>query len=81
MAKYLMLKHYRSSSAPTDRPFAPMNEWTPEEIDAHIKYMNDFADELRRSGEFVDAQGLAAEGTFVRSDGPGRPPVTEGPFP
>lgn len=81
MAKYLMLKHYRSSSAPTDRPFAPMNEWTPEEIDAHIKYMNDFADELRRSGEFVDAQGLAAEGTFVRYDGPGRPPVTDGPFP
>ena len=81
MAKYLLLKHYRSSSIPTDRPFAPMDQWTPEEIDAHVQYMHDFADKLRQSGEFVDAQGLSAEGTFVRYDGPGRPPVTDGPFP
>jgi hypothetical protein len=81
MAKYLMLKHYRSSSAPTDRPFAPMDQWTPEEIDAHVRYMHDFADKLRESGEFVDAQGLSPDGTFVRYDGPGRPPVTDGPFP
>ncbi len=30
MAKYLMLKHYRSSSIPTDRPFAPDGP-----VDAH----------------------------------------------
>ena len=58
-----------------------MDQWTPEEIDAHVQYMHDFADKLRQSGEFVDAQGLSAEGTFVRYDGPGRPPVTDGPFP
>ena len=81
MAKYLMLKHYRSSSIPTDRPFVPMDQWTPEEIDAHVAYMNDFADKLRQTGEFVDAQALAAEGTYVRYDGRGRPPVTDGPFP
>jgi len=81
MAKYLLLKHYRSSSIPTDRPFAPMDQWTPEEIDAHVAYMNDFADKLRQTGEFVDEQALSAEGTFVRYDGPGRPPVTDGPFP
>ena len=80
MAKYLLLKHYRSSSVPTDRPFAPMDQWTPEEIDAHMQYMRDFAAKLEESGEFVDAQALSADGTFVRHDGPGRPPVTDGPF-
>jgi hypothetical protein len=34
------------------------------------------ADRLR--GE--DAQALSPEGTFVRYDGEGRPPVTDGPF-
>ncbi|MCV7419468.1 hypothetical protein H7K45_02860 [Mycobacterium yunnanensis] len=81
MAKYLLLKHYRSSSVPGDRPFAPMSEWTPEEVDAHVKYMYDLQDELRETGEFVDAQALSPDGTFVRFDGPGRPPVTDGPFP
>ena len=31
--------------------------------------------------EEVDAQALSPEGTFVRYDGEGRPPVTDGPFP
>ncbi|MBJ7337015.1 YciI family protein [Mycolicibacterium sp.] len=80
MAKYLLLKHYRSSSIPTDRPFAPMDQWTPDEIEAHVQYMRDFAATLEKNGEFVGEQALSAEGTFVRYDGPGRPPVTDGPF-
>ena len=79
MAKYLLLKHYRGAPAPEHN--VPMDQWTPEEFDAHVKFMNDFADKLRQTGEFVDAQALSAEGTFVRYDGPGRPPVTDGPFP
>ena len=78
MAKYLMLKHYRSTSKSLD--CAPMDQWTPEEISAHIQYMQDFAAKLEETGEFVDAQGLAPEGTWVRYDGEGRPPVTDGPF-
>ena len=35
---------------------------------------------LRERGEFVDAQALSPEGTFVRFDGEGKPPVTDGPF-
>ncbi|MFT2020353.1 YciI family protein [Streptomyces sp. 796.1] len=77
MAKYLMLKHYRGAPA-MDCP--PMDEWTPDEISAHVQFMRDFAARLEESGEFVDAQGLAPEGTWVRYDGPGRPPVTDGPF-
>ncbi|ORM30622.1 YciI family protein [Williamsia sp. 1135] len=75
--KYLMLKHYRGGPGINS---TPMDEWTPEEVDAHMQYMNDFADRLRDSGEFVDSQALSQEGTFVRYDGEGRPPVTDGPF-
>ena len=32
------------------------------------------------NGEFVDGQALAFEGAWVRYDGEGRPPVTDGPF-
>lgn len=78
MAKYLLLKHYRG--APAGVNDVPMDRWTPEEVDAHMRYMSDFAGRLVSSGEFVDSQALSAEGTFVRFDGPGRPPVTDGPF-
>ncbi|MGW9380802.1 YciI family protein [Streptomyces albidoflavus] len=78
MAKYLLLKHYRG--APASVNDVPMDRWTPEEITAHIGYMNDFAERLRQSGEFVDAQALAPEGTWVQYGGEGRPPVTDGPF-
>ena len=78
MAKYLLLKHYRGAPAAVND--VPMDRWTPEEIDAHVAYMEDFATRLRQSGEFVDGQALSPEGAFVRYDGEGRPPVTDGPF-
>ncbi|HEV7213262.1 MAG TPA: YciI family protein [Blastococcus sp.] len=78
MAKYLLLKHYRGALEPLD--CAPMDQWTPEEISAHITYMQDFAAELVQTGEFVGEQALAPGGTWVRYDGEGRPPVTDGPF-
>ena len=78
MAKYLLLKHYRGAPAPVND--VPMNQWTPEEISAHVQYMQDFAARLEESGEYVDGQALAPEGAFVRYDGEGRPPVTDGPF-
>jgi hypothetical protein len=77
--KYLLLKHYRGGPAPAVE-MVPMDRWTPEEVDAHIKYMQDFASRLEERGEFVDGQALAPEGAFVRYDGEGRPPVTDGPF-
>jgi hypothetical protein len=78
MAKYLLLKHYRG--APTPVNDVPMDRWTETEIAAHMQYMNDFAARLEGTGEFVDGQALSQEGTFVRYDGEGRPPVTDGPF-
>jgi hypothetical protein len=78
MAKYLLLKHYRGAPAAVNA--VPMDRWTPEEVAAHVRYMQDFATRLEGTGEFVDGQALAPEGMWVRSDGEGRPPVTDGPF-
>jgi hypothetical protein len=78
MMKYLLLKHYRG--APASVNDVPMDQWTPEELSAHVQYMQDFAARLEGTGEFVDSQALSPEGTFVRYDGEGRPPVTDGPF-
>src|ERR687892_116691 len=78
MAKYLLLKHYRGAPAPVND--VPMDRWTPEELTAHVQYMEDFAARLEATGEFVDHRALSPQGTFVRSNGDGRPPVTDGPF-
>ena len=77
--KYLLLKHYRGGPAPAV-DWVPMDRWTPEEVDAHMQFMRDFATRLEGTGEFVDGQAVAPEGAFVRYDGEGRPPVTDGPF-
>ena len=76
--KYLLLKHYRGAPAPTND--VPMDQWTREEVDAHMKYMDDFATELEKSGEFVSGDALSADGMWVRFAGDGKPPVTDGPF-
>jgi hypothetical protein len=81
MAKYLLLKHYRHNGPkPVPGTDVMMDQWTPEEITAHIDYMTRFAEKLMESGEFVSEGALSPEGTFVRYDGEGRPPVTDGPF-
>jgi hypothetical protein len=79
MAKYLLLKHYRGGPDPAV-DFVPMDQWTPDEVDAHVQFMRDFGARLEETGELVDTQALAPGGAFVRYDGEGRPPVTDGPF-
>ncbi len=44
MAKYLLLKHYRGAPAAVND--VPMDQWTPEEVDAHMQFMRDFAARL-----------------------------------
>jgi hypothetical protein len=79
MAKYLLLKHYQGGPTPVVDS-GPMDQWTPEEVKAHIQFMGDFQTRLEESGEFVDMQALTPEGAFVRYGGEGQPPVTDGPF-
>ena len=45
-----------------------MDQWPPDEVDAHAQFMRDFAARLE-TGEFVDTQALAHDGAFVRYDG------------
>lgn len=78
MAKYLLLKHYRG--APASVNDAPMDQWTPEEVSTHMTYINDFAAGLEENGEFVVWHALAPDGLWVRHDGAGKPPATDGPF-
>ena len=67
MARYLLLKHYRGGLPPVND--VPMDKWTPDEVEAHIQFMRDFADRLEGTGEFVDGQALSPEGVWVRHDG------------
>ena len=76
--KYLLLKHYRGAPEPAD--WVPMDQWTSEEVDAHVKYMYDFGARLEKTGEFVAGEAVSPDGAWVRYDGEGRPPVVDGPF-
>jgi hypothetical protein len=78
MPKYLLLKHYRGAPAPVND--VPMDQWAPEEVEAHIQFMRDFADRLVGTGEFVEERALAPDGFWVRSDEKGGPPIVDGPF-
>ncbi|WP_067890674.1 YciI family protein [Nocardia vaccinii] len=77
--KYMLLKTY----SPAEYCDIPITEWTPEEIAAHIEFQRMLGEQLRNSGELVDAQGLAYpdQARVVSSDGRSAPVVTDGPFP
>src|SRR5205809_378943 len=69
MAKYLLLKHYRGAPASVNN--VPMDQWAPDEVEAHIRFMNDFAARglvrrglsvlVRRGAEFATAEGAVQE--------------------
>ena len=70
MPKYLMFKHHSGPRAPEITP----EQWSPEDWRAHMAYMEDFAERLRGSGEFVTRVALSDEGsgciTAPRDNGP-----------
>jgi hypothetical protein len=57
--------------------------WSPEDLKAHIAFMKSLNVDLRKAGELVSAEGLAAPGEakLVRMSKGGGPPVTDGVFP
>jgi hypothetical protein len=59
----------------------PMEEWKPEEIEAHLDYYRALNEELRESGELVGGEILVGPNLakVVTSDGTA-PVVTDGPF-
>jgi hypothetical protein len=79
MTKFMLLQNY-DGGAGCD---VPMSSWAPRDIQAHIDFQFALNQQLERSGELVDAQGLAFPDAArrVTSDGTGAPVVTDGPFP
>ena len=77
--RFMLLQNY----GPVESECAPMTEWSPEEIKAHVEFQLALNAELAQRGELVDAQGLAGPelAKFVVWDGSGAPVVTDGPFP
>lgn len=76
MPKYLMFKHYRGPRVPEIAP----EQWSPEDWQAHMAYMEGFAERLRGSGEFVTSIALSDEGEWVRHSADGQPPESDGPL-
>ena len=74
--RFMLLQHY----APAENCDLPMQEWRPEDIQAHIEFQQALNAELIGSGELVDAQGLSQKVKTVTSTGTA-PVITDGPFP
>jgi hypothetical protein len=77
--RFMLLQNYGE----VESGCAPMNEWAPEDIQAHIAFQQALNAELAELGELVDAQGLAGpdQAKYVVSDGMSAPVITDGPYP
>lgn len=77
--RFMLLQNY----GPTAGVTVPMTEWAPQDVDAHIAFQVALNEELTKSGELVDANGLAGpeQAKFVVSDGKRAPVITDGPYP
>ncbi|HYH80664.1 MAG TPA: YciI family protein [Longimicrobium sp.] len=56
-------------------------DWSPEDFQAHIAFLNEYNRELKAAGEWVDVLALTppAKGRLVRA-GKDPAPITDGPF-
>src|SRR5919108_17553 len=75
--RYLLIVNFEGGDVET-----PMEEWKPEEIQAHLDYYKALNHELTASGELVASEALAGPSLakIVRGDGKSAPVVTDGPF-
>jgi hypothetical protein len=66
----------------TQAQWASMSTWSPQDIQAHIRFMQDLAEELTESGELVLAEGLDVpqNAKIVSAQRASAPAVTDGPF-
>jgi hypothetical protein len=76
MAKYLLTVDYHGGVID-----APMDEWKPDEVKAHMDYYAALNRELTATGELVTQEALTGpERAKVVRAGRGAPVVTDGPF-
>lgn len=76
--KYMMMM----MNAPRGNGEYQINDWSPDDFQAHIAFMHGFNRQLSEAGEMVACEGLTppAQAKLVRAGKDGRP-VTDGPFP
>jgi len=77
MAKYLIVVTFEPGVET-----APMEEWAPEDVTAHLDYYRALNTRLTQSGELVDTTILTPPDAahIVRADATGGWVVTDGPF-
>jgi hypothetical protein len=77
MTRYLLAVNFEGGVVDT-----PMEDWKPEEIQAHLDYYKALHRELVASGELVQSEVLAGHdlAKIVTSNGATAPVVTDGPF-
>ena len=77
MTRYLLAVTFEPGVVET-----PMDEWRPEEIQAHLDYYGALNQELVDNGELVESTILTGPdlAKIVTSDGKTSPVVTDGPF-
>jgi hypothetical protein len=74
--RFMLLQNYGE----VESGAAPITEWSPEDVTAHIEFQHVLNAELQERGELVDAQGLSEQVKYVVSDGRTAPVVTDGPY-
>jgi hypothetical protein len=77
--RFMLLQNYGE----VESHCAPMTEWEPADIKAHIDFQQALNQKLAELGELVDAQGLSGPdlAKTVVWDGTGAPVITDGPYP
>ena len=75
--KYMLMMH-----APKGKGDWEIFNWPPQDIKAHMDFLNRLNEELRDAGELVGIEGLTEprKARLVRAGNDGRP-VTDGVFP
>jgi hypothetical protein len=75
--RYLLIVNFQPGVVDT-----PMEQWKPEEIEAHLDYYRVLERELLETGELVSSEVLAGPdlAKVVTFDGVTAPVVTDGPF-
>ena len=77
MPKYVLIVDFQPGVIDT-----PIEEWKPQEVQAHMDYYKALNKELVESGELVQSEVLVGPdlAKIVTSDGATAPVVTDGPF-
>ncbi len=75
------MKFMLMMNAPRGNGEYRISSWKPEDLKAHMAFMDRLNESLRSAGEFVTGEGLTPPGRarLVKA-GPAGPEVTDGPF-